>query len=824
MPAKTMLNEPLLRDTMLEKEIEMENRAVEDGVARYRKAVNEATERGDAACLKPAERFMLHWVGPMVAAIKEEHASIRRGEASMGRCIYGPLMLSIDPERLAVITIHEVLGLLLMEPTGVSFSHVAYTVGRSVMAQANMELLGNKVREQNSAARERGAGPGEYHALTKRLRSLPVSKVNYYAHKELDDAVTGRSVATHTGSRLLWIMIQQASSADYSEPFRLAIHHERRALRSRRAFGTLTGRHQAIVRLDESVAAMIAEGHEIRQFLRPRYYPMVVEPFKWTTDAQGGYVRIRTPLVIKVTKSQREALAASDMGTVYECMDAVASTPWRVNRKVLAVMQEIWRRGGDPRLGIPHADDEAMPDRLPDDADPDDIRKRKRERVLIHERNIASQRDRRYFIRRTDIARELSAFDRVWYPHQLDFRGRAYPIPQILNHQGDDQCRGLLEFADARPITTDAGREALMIEVANAYGVDKVPYSERVEWAADHAADIARSALTPFDTDWWVKADAPWQCLAACMALSDPEAGAHAVTRRDGTCNGLQNYAALGRDSDAAALVNMVPGDRPSDIYSIVAEELKRRLAADSASPYAARILPIVTRKATKAPVMTTFYGVTEIGERRQAFEFLRSVGYEDVNMYAASRYLRGQTSAALGGLASGAMRIMGWLTECARVVASKSEASLKWKTPLGFPVVQSYHSDRFHRVTTVAHILIARVHDESAPLLARKHIASFPPNFIHSIDASHMFLTARECRRAGITFAAVHDNFWTHAEDRPIQDRILREQFVALHERPILTDLHQQLQSLAPKSLPPPPDSGSFDIRSVIDSAYFFN
>lgn len=39
----------------------------------------------------------------------------------------------------------------------------------------------------------------------------------------------------------------------------------------------------------------------------------------------------------------------------------------------------------------------------------------------------------------------------------------------------------------------------------------------------------------------------------------------------------------------------------------------------------------------------------------------------------------------------------------------------------------------------------------------------AFPPNFIHSLDSSHMMLTALFCQRQGTTFASIHDCFWTH-------------------------------------------------------------
>ena len=42
--------------------------------------------------------------------------------------------------------------------------------------------------------------------------------------------------------------------------------------------------------------------------------------------------------------------------------------------------------------------------------------------------------------------------DAIYFPHNIDFRGRTYPIPPHLNHLGSDIDRGLLQFADKQPI------------------------------------------------------------------------------------------------------------------------------------------------------------------------------------------------------------------------------------------------------------------------------------------------------------------------------------------------------------------------------------
>lgn len=53
------------------------------------------------------------------------------------------------------------------------------------------------------------------------------------------------------------------------------------------------------------------------------------------------------------------------------------------------------------------------------------------------------------------VAREFKDEPRFYFPHNLDFRGRAYPIHPHLNHMGPDICRGLLTFANARPLGPD---------------------------------------------------------------------------------------------------------------------------------------------------------------------------------------------------------------------------------------------------------------------------------------------------------------------------------------------------------------------------------
>ena len=98
-----------------------------------------------------------------------------------------------------------------------------------------------------------------------------------------------------------------------------------------------------------------------------------------------------------------------------------------------------------------------------------------------------------FFTLRLDVARELRNAPRFFYPHNLDFRGRAYPMHPYLNHMGDDVSRGLMTFAEARPLGP-RGLDWMLAHVTNMWGQgeDKLSNDERREFARTHMAQVRR--------------------------------------------------------------------------------------------------------------------------------------------------------------------------------------------------------------------------------------------------------------------------------------------------------------------------------------------
>lgn len=72
------------------------------------------------------------------------------------------------------------------------------------------------------------------------------------------------------------------------------------------------------------------------------------------------------------------------------------------------------------------------------------------------------------------MAEAFSGIERIYFPHNMDFRGRLYPIPPHLNHMGADLARGLLEFSEGLPLG-ESGLKWLRIHLGNLMGKDKLP-------------------------------------------------------------------------------------------------------------------------------------------------------------------------------------------------------------------------------------------------------------------------------------------------------------------------------------------------------------
>lgn len=383
----------------------------------------------------------------------------------------------------------------------------------------------------------------------------------------------------------------------------------------------------------------------------------------------------------------------------------------------------------------------------------------------------------------------------IWFPHSLDFRGRCYPIPPHFNHLGSDISRSLILLAEGKKLGPN-GLDMLKLHLINLTGLmKKSTLKERLDYANSILDEIIDSAERPMHGRlWWQKSEEKWQTLACCMeirnALSSDkpeEYISYFPVHQDGSCNGLQHYAALGRDKEGAISVNLHPSDKPQDVYSTVLDLVEeQRKAEENLNEYAMLLAGNIKRKTIKQTVMTTVYNVTFYGAKLQILRQLEDLkNFPHDKAREASAYIAHKTFKSIRQLFSSAREIQDWFSECAYLITRVRDCALKWETPLGLPVSQPY----FRMVN------VQNSNRNSPPLSTSKPDSlkqrnAFPPNYIHSLDSCHMMLTSLFCEKAGITFVSVHDCFWTHACTVDQMNRICREQFVALHSLPLLENL----------------------------------
>jgi hypothetical protein len=115
-----------------------------------------------------------------------------------------------------------------------------------------------------------------------------------------------------------------------------------------------------------------------------------------------------------------------------------------------------------------------------------------------------------------------------YHSYYFDFRGRKYPTTAYLHEQGSDLARGLLLRADSKAIG-ESGFFWLMVSIASNWAgssgrddgakTDKIPLQERYAWCLDNEEILLSYAENPKVNQGWMKADKPWQFLAACFEL-----------------------------------------------------------------------------------------------------------------------------------------------------------------------------------------------------------------------------------------------------------------------------------------------------------------
>lgn len=819
-------------------EIEMSGLGRDNYLSQVRKNIDK--ERGYET--DTGRAILQSAFGPVadgITAFLEETYGGRPGP----RAVAARLIKDMDPYVVSYLACRAILG-RMMKPRAPVLMTLAVQVARAVELEARFTEFRNQDAKKFDFELKRLSDDGATEAHKAAVLTYAMGKCGIPWDR------WSRTEMIHLGIKLVELFCERTGLAEIG-----MAHIGEEGGRTIMAAGP----SQYLVTLTDRANAWIDQSVRGGEYLFPQYLPTLIPPKPWEGLFGGGYYTdLDRPLPL-VRRSRREQLALLEKANterLLKGLNAIQATPWQINGAVLDVMLELARSDAGIAGLVPG--DKPLPERpmgIPEGVEiktlPEPLQKAFREWKWaardVYADNLQLRQDRMKQEQMLKLASRFRDEKAIYFPHNLDFRGRAYPVPDVLNPQGSDAVKGLLRFAQGKPLGED-GERWLAIHGANTFGVDKVSFDERVQWVREHQQHIAYVADDPFGNLWWTEADKPWCFLAFCFEWSakitkeayGEDFVSHLPIALDGSCNGLQHFSAMLLDSVGGAAVNLIPAEKPQDIYQVVADrvivQLRLIVSGNGADPQQERwayewLHFGIDRKLTKRPVMVLPYG----GTPRSCLKYVQEAVNERIKggqqhnlgdeLGKAIGFLAGLVWSSIGDVVIAARDAMGWLQGTARAIG-KENLPMHWTTPSGFVAYQSYVDMRSHRIKAkiAGSLTFLRVYGETDKINAAKQATSISPNYVHSMDASAMILTVAELADAGLTsFAMIHDSYGTHACNTTLLAHTLREVFVKMYQERPLTRLRDQLEEQTGLILDQLPSEGDLDLQAVLQSDFFF-
>jgi Autographiviridae RNA polymerase len=811
----------------MQTQVELELEAYQFGKARMSKMIRGNEEKGRADNNPYAQAIYRRFVLPLAEIIREDLAAKRVGR----RQAHVPLLAPIDPEATAYIAVRSTLVALL---AGKGENHEE-GAGRNVVAEVGKSVYHEYVLEHFAELEpelfyhlvndfERRLSHNERHRMTVFKMQAKQAGVHFTEWGSGDRDQVGA------------YLVEQLQKLGMVETRTVRVPHAKANNIRTKILVTMM---PEVVEILEQIKGFAIE-------TTPYFLPCVEQPKDWTSVTDGGFhtkeMRRMMPWMVKTHPSQRDNFREADMSQELAAINSLQRVEWRVNRALLDAvrlvakhfdMDEIISQAETPRP--------TKPSWLADGMGKDDMDESQLEEFVRWKRGVAEWHTERKirgtkwgrFSNAMKIATKFEEYDKLWFVYFEDFRGRKYVQTTGISPQGSDLQKALLEFANGKTLSSPESIKWFKITGANRWGYDKVSLEDREKWVDEKKDLLIAFANDPVSHSEWQEADKPLQFLAWCMEYRDWCLAPSTFISRvavgmDGSCNGLQNFSAMLRDSLGGRATNLVPSILPNDIYQMVADRTSlclQTMEVDERGYQLRWLSHGINRTLVKRSVMTLPYGSTRYSCAEFIVQDYLRIGtvpeFEKVEYKAAANYLSHPVWDSIGDVVAKAREAMDWLQQASRIIIKSGETEIKWVTPSGFPAIQTYWEQSIHQIhTKLCGGARLKIHCDVDTPDIKRHKNGVAPNFVHSLDASHLTLTVNAAVTQGITsLAMIHDDYGTHAADAQALYHIIREQFVQMYEQ---HDVLEEFRALYP-ILPPTPEKGTLDIRQVLESKYFF-
>jgi DNA-directed RNA polymerase len=577
----------------------------------------------------------------------------------------------------------------------------------------------------------------------------------------------------------------------------------------------------------------ITRFEEAKAFLNPRKFPSLEVPLAWIKERSvGGYrdKQLEYSFIKTRNKESLDHIVKNTRDEVFNAVNNMQSTSWRVNRWIFEVMQSFWKNGIDDGKEVPMNKLLAIPSKPKPGATKEEIKAYSRQTAYAYSKNAQYRSQRLALAHTLYTAEKLLNEVGFYFPCQLDFRGRVYYVPDALTPQGSDYAKALLEFTKGVGIKMEQDFMPLVRYGFKLFG-NKGDDNEALHWVKTNDHKIKKSVDEPWNSRWWQDAKEPWLFLRWCKEYNDahtqPNFQSHLPITLDCTASGLQILALLTGDETSAEHVNLVQKEHPSDIYGKVLGELNilvREDQSDYGKFWASKALD---RELTKPVCMTLPYGATLYGIRAGIEAWYRDkykvVPKDMPDFWKGTMYLAKKAVEAVEKFLPKGKLCMQWITDVATPVA-KANKPVCWTSPSGMLVVQPYMASSGLIVKTsllgkLRYIMLQKENQKKVHL--SKQRLSVAPNFIHSIDASILHLAL--CEFEG-SVVGVHDCFGTHVTDLSDLAEKIKLAMLNIFKVDQLLNYKESISQLDTSiSLPNSFNRGGFDTGQLLSANYLF-
>ena len=303
----------------IKQQLALEAEMIGMGMKRYRSGIIKNREKGLEANSPYGVSMTSEFINPIVEHIE---AFLEKSKKKPGAKHRASVFLrDADLDVVAFITAKSIINTISLQKP---LTSSALMLAKAIEDQARF----TEFEKQNPALWDTLMRDLVRYSSFEKRRSVLIHSSN---KADIKWNKWGQKDKLHLGMKLIELFIAATGAAE------IVVRQASKA--DRQAY--LQATNETLNWIDEDVSR--------KELLSPFNLPMVIPPKPWSSPFDGGYYSpgMRRKLIKTTNQNYLEEMThlAEDSPEVYNALNSMQDTPWRINKDVLKVMQDVWELG-----------------------------------------------------------------------------------------------------------------------------------------------------------------------------------------------------------------------------------------------------------------------------------------------------------------------------------------------------------------------------------------------------------------------------------------------------------------------------------------------